>query len=101
MGSSKLLWLLPLNFYIGLPKGNGVDWEEPLIIDDKKSSRHDSKSNCSNSQPNYENNNENDNAEANHNQNANNGDKIMGDSGSMNSLYKSSHEVIFTYLCIY
>jgi len=26
MGTNKLLWFFPLRLYIGLPKGNGVDW---------------------------------------------------------------------------
>lgn len=28
MGENKLLWFLPLNIYIGMPLGNGVDWIE-------------------------------------------------------------------------
>ena len=91
MGSSKLLWFLPLNLYIGLPRGNGVDWDEPLLIDENKISRPDSNSSYSNSQPN----NENDIGDVKQNQNGNNrDDKTFGDNGSMSSLYKSSYEVI-------
>ena len=91
MGSSKLLWFLPLNLYIGLPRGNGVDWDEPLLIDENKISRPDSNSSYSNSQPN----NENDIGDVKQNQNGNNrDDRTFGDNGSMSSLYKSSYEVI-------
>jgi hypothetical protein len=91
MGSSKLLWFLPLNLYIGLPRGNGVDWDEPLLIDENKISRPDSNSSYSNSQPN----NENDIGDVKQNQNGNNrDDRTYGDNGSMSSLYKSSYEVI-------
>jgi len=91
MGSSKLLWFLPLNLYIGLPKGNGVDWDEPLLIDENKISRPDSNSSYSNSQPN----NENDIRDAKHYSKENIRDnKTFGDNGSTSSLYKSSYEVI-------
>jgi hypothetical protein len=32
MGNSKLLWFLPLKLYLGIPKGNGVDWTEPYLF---------------------------------------------------------------------
>ena len=28
MGTSKLLWFMSLKIYLGLPKGNGIDWQE-------------------------------------------------------------------------
>lgn len=92
MGSTKLLWFLPLNLYIGMPRGNGVDWEEPLIPDDKKSERHESRSDYSNSQPNNDNND----VYSGLNQNAQGNvpdRKIMKESGSMSSLYNRNSEV--------
>jgi hypothetical protein len=93
MGSSKLLWFLPLNLYIGMPRGNGVDWEEPLIPEERKSERHESKSDYSNSQPNNDHNDMS--SGANQNVQVNMPDrKIMKDSASMSSLYnKNSNEV--------
>lgn len=35
MGTSKLLWFLPLKIYLGSPQGNGVDWNEPLLEEKK------------------------------------------------------------------
>jgi palmitoyltransferase len=28
MGNSKILWFLPLKLYMGIPLGNGMDWQE-------------------------------------------------------------------------
>jgi hypothetical protein len=34
-GTNKLLWFFPIRLYLGQPKGNGIEWNEPFL-DEKK-----------------------------------------------------------------
>ena len=82
-----------------MPKGNGVDWEEPLVFDERKSSksRDDSVYSDCHSHSRHENNVENNAVDANQNQNKSER-KFGKDSGSISSYNNKEYIEVREYI---
>lgn len=103
MGNSKLLWFFPLRIYIGSPCGNGIDWNEPNFIDEKKITQLPTINNQyqSNQSGNYNSNlsRNKDIPNKDNSQNlANSQTEFMKPSSSLSSLYSQKVIYYFTYI---